>query len=67
MAKSIYNTYLLYKFDVLEIVGIQINDILTLANDVYTSNIKKAIKAIKIMIKDCKYFTFVQLIKFNRI
>lgn len=36
----------------------QINNILILANNKFVSNEKKAIKAIKLMTKDCKYLTF---------
>lgn len=43
----------------------QINDILILADNIFTSNKKEVIKAAKIMRKDSKYLTFAQFIKCN--
>lgn len=64
--KFIYNFYFFYKSDLLEIVKIETNNIL-IANNIFTNNIKIIIKVIKIIIKDYKYFIFIQLIKFNKI
>lgn len=44
--KSIYNSYFFYNFNLLEIIGIQTNDIQILANNIFASNEKKAIKII---------------------
>ena len=59
MTKFIYNFYLFYKFDLLRIMKMQINNILILTNDVFASNKKKTIKITKIIIKDCKYLIFI--------
>lgn len=65
--ESIYNLYLLYKSDLLEIIEMQAGNILILANNVFANNKEKTIKTAKIIIKDCKYLTFAQLIIFNKV
>lgn len=41
MTKFIYNFYLFYKSDLLQIVKMQINNMLILTNDVFANNKKK--------------------------
>lgn len=63
----IYNLCLFYKFDLLEIVKMQTNNILILANNNFTNNKENIIKEVKIIIKDYKYLSSAQPIKFNRV
>lgn len=65
--KSIYDSFFLYNFGLFDIVKMQTNNTLIFANNNFV-NIKKAvIKAIKIMTKNCKHFTFLQFLKLNRV
>lgn len=66
MTKSIYDLYLFYKFDLLGILRIQTNKISIPANTNFTNNKIETIKITKLIIKDCKYLTFIQPIKFHR-
>lgn len=59
MTESTYSFYLFYKSGPLEIVEMQTDDTLILADNNLTSNEKKAIKIAKPMIKNCKYLTSV--------
>lgn len=59
MIESIYNLYFFYKSSLFEIVEMQINNILILANNNFASKNKTAIKVAKIIIKNQKYFTFI--------
>lgn len=45
----------------------QTNNILILVDDIFTSNKEEIIKKIKIITKNCQYFIFTQIFKFNRI
>lgn len=53
-----YDPCLFYRSDLLEIVGMQTDDTLILADNISLSKKKEAIKATKIIIKDCEYLTF---------
>lgn len=66
MTQSIYKPCLFYRSGVIGIVRMQTNDILILANNDFDSNKEEAVKAVKLMIKDYKYPTFIQFIKFNK-
>lgn len=66
MTESTYNSCYLYNSGLLEIVEIQIDNILILPDKNFASNEKKIIKVAKLIIKDCKYLTLTQLVKFNR-
>ena len=52
MEELTYNPYLFYRSSLFGIVGMQINDILILANNNFTSKKKVKIKTAKIMMKD---------------
>lgn len=67
MIKSIYNFYLLFKFELLKFVGMQTNDISILVDNNFTSIKEKIIKSAKIMIKDKKYFIFAYSLIFNNV
>lgn len=56
--ESTYNSCLFYRSDILEIVRMQTNNTLILANNIFASKKKEVIKAIKIITKNCKYLTF---------
>ncbi len=66
MTESTYNPCLLYWSGPLEIVGMQTDDTLILADNNFANKEKEAIKDVKIMTKDDEYFTSAQPIKFNR-
>ena len=51
MTESIYDSSLLYKFESLEIVRMQTDDILMLVSDAFAEKEEKIIKTIKIMTK----------------
>lgn len=55
MTELIYDSCFLYKSGQLGVIEMQINDILILANNNFASNEKKAIKVVKLIIKDYKY------------
>lgn len=54
MKESTYNPCFFYTFGLFDIIEIQINDILILANNNFVSKEKAAIKSAKIITKDCK-------------
>lgn len=64
--KSIYK-FCFYISNFLRIKRMQIYNILILANKFFISNKKIVIKVTKIIIKDYKYFIFIQSIKFNKV
>lgn len=65
--KFIYNTCFFFRYELLKIVRIQIDNILILANNNFASIEKKYIKYVKIITKNRKNFTFVCFLKFNDI
>lgn len=66
MTESTYNPYFLYRSGLLEILGMQINNTLILANNNFASIKKEALKDTKIITKDWEYFTSTKSIKFNK-
>ena len=65
MEKSTYDSYLFYRFNPFDIVGIQTNDTLILANNDFVNKEEAENKVAKIMTKNQEYFTFTQPMKFN--
>lgn len=65
MTKLTYNLCLLYQFSPLQIIKMQINDIIILANNNIASIKKVIIKKTKIMTKDREYLTSIQSLSFN--
>ena len=65
MTKSTYNPCFLFRSELLEIIGIQTDDSLILANNNFTCIEEEAIKSAKIMTKDRKYLTSAHPLKFN--
>lgn len=66
MIESIYNLYHLFRSKPLEIMGIQTDDILILADNNFASTKEKVIKSAKVMTKDREYLIPIYLLKFNR-
>ena len=66
MTESTYNPCLLYRSGPLEILRIQIDNTLILANNNFASMEEEAFKDTKIITKDWKYLTFTKSIKFNK-
>lgn len=56
--KSIYNFSFFFKFKWWEIIKLQMNKTLILANKNFNSKEEKIIKIAKLIIKICKYFIF---------
>ena len=67
MTESIYDSCLLYKSQSLDIVDLQTDDILMLAEDLFVAKEEETIKATNITIKERTHFTLEILIKFNDI
>ena len=67
MIESTYDSCLFYKFESLNIVNLQIDDILMLINDVFAIEKENAIKTINIMTKKRIFLIFDISIKFNDI
>lgn len=67
MTESTYDPCLFYRSGLLEIVTIQTNNTLILANNTFASKEDKAVRNAKIMTKDQEYLTPAELIKFNEI
>ena len=65
MTKLIYDSCLLFRSEPLEIVEMQTNNTLILADNNFACTKEKAIKSAKIMIKDRKYLIPAHLLKFN--
>ena len=65
MTESAYDSCLFYKSGQLEMMRMQTNDTLILADNNFISNEEEAIKIAKIMTKDREYLTLAQPIKFN--
>ena len=69
MIKSIYDSYLFYTDDNdkdLGIVGLQIDNTLILANDIFAIAKQKELKEAKLLAKDREKLTFNTPIKFNK-
>lgn len=67
MRESVYNLCLLYRSGPLQIMGMQTNNTLILANNNFANKEEKVVRNVKIMTKDWEYFTPTQPIKFNRV
>ena len=65
MIKSTYNPCLLFRFELLRIMGMQTNDILILADNNFADIKKVIIKSAKIMTKNRKCLSFAHPLKFN--
>ena len=65
MTESIYHLSLFFRYEQLQIMRIQANDILILANNNFIITEKEGIKLVKIMTKDKKYLTPAQSLKLN--
>lgn len=67
MVESTYDLCLFYKCGLFEIMGIQTDNTLILADNNFARKKKAAIKVVKIMTKDWRHFTFIQPLKFNEV
>lgn len=65
ITKLVYDFYLFFRFERLEIVEMQTNDILILANNNCASTKEEVIKSAKIMTKYRKYLILAYSLKFN--
>ena len=65
MTKSTYDSCLFFRSEPLGIVGMQIDDILILADNNFASTKEEAIKSAKIITKDREYLTSAHPLKFN--
>lgn len=65
MIESTYDSYLLFRFKPLGIVGMQTNNTLILADNNFANIEKETIKSTKIITKDREYLTLAHLLKFN--
>lgn len=65
MKKSTYDPCFLFGSELLVILGIQPDNTLILADSNFGSNLVKTFKLAKIMIKNRKYLTLANLLKFN--
>ena len=67
MIKSIYNLCLYYNSSLFGIVGMQTNNTLILADNVFASIKKNAIRSTKIMTNNREHLSSIYLLKFNGI
>lgn len=65
MKQSIYDLYLFYRSDPFNIVSLQTDNTLLLAEDVFADAEEAKIRQAKLMSKDQNYFTIDKSIKFN--
>lgn len=65
MTKLTYNSCLIYRYELFDIVALQINDIVMLANNTFAAIEEKANKTAKFIIKKQVCFLLQTYIKFN--